>query len=114
MTTNPKQGEIWYVNLDPTKGTEKGKIRPVVVISNNLFAKSNIRIVVPITKYDLDHENYIWMIKIMPDKINNLVKPSTIDCMHLRAVDKVRFTNYFGNISQPIINDIKSVISFII
>ena len=31
----PQRGEIWLVSLDPTLGTEIGKTRPAVIISNN-------------------------------------------------------------------------------
>lgn len=30
--TNPKRGEIWLVQLDPTRGQEIQKTRPAVVI----------------------------------------------------------------------------------
>ena len=34
-----KQGEIWYVGLNPTKGSEQASFRPVVVVSGNLLNK---------------------------------------------------------------------------
>jgi len=30
--TNPKHGETWLVDLDPTRGQEIQKTRPVVII----------------------------------------------------------------------------------
>jgi mRNA interferase MazF len=30
---NPKRGEIWWVNLDPTQGREIKKHRPCVIVS---------------------------------------------------------------------------------
>ena len=32
MTQKIKQGEIWLANLNPSKGTEPGKTRPVLII----------------------------------------------------------------------------------
>ena len=32
---NVKKGEIYYAELDPTKGAEMGGRRPVLIISNN-------------------------------------------------------------------------------
>ena len=47
-----KRGLIIEVNLDPTKGSETGKIRPCVVVTNNTY---NERVpviqVVPITAW---------------------------------------------------------------
>ena len=33
----PNNGDIWMVNLNPTKGREQSGIRPVLVISVDLF-----------------------------------------------------------------------------
>ena len=30
-----KRGEIWFANLDPTKGSETAKRRPVLIVSND-------------------------------------------------------------------------------
>jgi len=37
---SPKRGEIWLVQLDPTRGQEIQKTRPAVVISNVLQVRS--------------------------------------------------------------------------
>lgn len=36
--TNPRRGEIWLVQLDPTRGQEIQKTRPAVVISSEIFS----------------------------------------------------------------------------
>jgi len=35
---NPRRGEIWLVDLNPTRGQEIQKTRPVVTISSDLFS----------------------------------------------------------------------------
>ncbi|MES2386627.1 MAG: type II toxin-antitoxin system PemK/MazF family toxin [Bacteroidota bacterium] len=32
-----KRGQVWMANLDPGRGTEPGKIRPVVVIQTDFL-----------------------------------------------------------------------------
>ncbi|WP_086541261.1 type II toxin-antitoxin system PemK/MazF family toxin [Algoriphagus antarcticus] len=32
-----KQNKLWLANLNPARGTEPGKIRPVVIIQTNLL-----------------------------------------------------------------------------
>lgn len=34
MTTICNHGEVWLANLNPTKGTELGKSRPVLILQN--------------------------------------------------------------------------------
>lgn len=45
-TTRPRRGEIWWVNLEPTVGSEIRKKRPVVVISSD--AINRLRLPVPL------------------------------------------------------------------
>lgn len=38
MMINPKRGEIWQVNLDPTIEQEIKKKRPVIIISSDIYS----------------------------------------------------------------------------
>lgn len=31
----PKRGEVWWINFDPSTGSESKKIRPAVIVSND-------------------------------------------------------------------------------
>ncbi len=37
MIIKIKRGQVWWANLDPAKGTEPVKIRPVVVLQTDLL-----------------------------------------------------------------------------
>ena len=45
----PKRGDIWRADLEPTRGDEINKMRPVVVISDDDIGALNLRVVVPVT-----------------------------------------------------------------
>jgi mRNA interferase MazF len=50
MAVKPKRGEVWWINFDPSIGSEIKKIRPAVVVSNDAANKYLGRFqVVPIT-----------------------------------------------------------------
>ena len=50
----PEQGDIVYLDLNPTKGHEQKGSRPAIVISNNIFNKNTkMAIVCPITIFPL-------------------------------------------------------------
>jgi len=48
MTTNPKRGEVWLVQLDPTRGQEIQKTRPAVVISSEMFSSIPMLLIIPV------------------------------------------------------------------
>ncbi|MDO8671328.1 MAG: type II toxin-antitoxin system PemK/MazF family toxin, partial [Dehalococcoidia bacterium] len=49
--TNPLRGEVWMVNLSPTRGHEQAGIRPGVVVSTNGFNRgpAGLAVVLPVT-----------------------------------------------------------------
>ena len=50
MKRSPLRGEIWWVALDPTLGSEIRKTRPAVVVSNDSCNRHGSRVVVlPLT-----------------------------------------------------------------
>jgi mRNA interferase MazF len=69
-----KQGDIWLVDLDPTRGAEIQKVRPVVIVNNNSLGKLPLKIIVPITDWKDRYEIASWMIRIQPNRQNGLLK----------------------------------------
>jgi mRNA-degrading endonuclease toxin of MazEF toxin-antitoxin module len=67
-----KQGEIWLINLDPAIGAEIKKVRPAIIVNDNSLGKLPLKIIVPVTEWKEKYEIAQWMIKIEPDKENNL------------------------------------------
>lgn len=93
-----KQGEIWYVDLNPTKGSEQAGFRPVVIISGNLLnAYLNVVICCPLTT---KVKNYKGNVVLQPSKLNNLNEVSEILTFHIRSISKERFTKKIGYISK--------------
>ncbi|MCE8163640.1 MAG: type II toxin-antitoxin system PemK/MazF family toxin [Candidatus Moeniiplasma glomeromycotorum] len=75
-----KRSEVWWVDLGKTVGTEIGKIRPCVAISNNLQNKISSRIVgVPLTSQPVSNNVLHIQIKlankmtcILPEQIRSI------------------------------------------
>jgi mRNA interferase MazF len=91
------RGDIIIVNFEPVRGSEQGKIRPAVVIQNNIGNKySKLVIVSPVTGKIYDRELPIH-VKVTAQE-SGLVKDSTILLNHIRSVDKSRIRKKIGKL----------------
>ena len=99
----PEQGDIVYLNLEPTKGHEQSGIRPAVVISNNVFNKNTkMAIVCPIASNDKEFPTHY--------KLEDTTKiHGSVLCEHIRSIDyeyrKLKFIEKLSN------NDYISIIT---
>lgn len=82
-------GEIWLANLNPGKGTEPGKIRPVLILQNQalLDADHPSTLVIPLTTNLIDDAEPL-RIRITAD--GKLNKDSDLLLDQLRAIDNKR------------------------
>jgi len=96
-----KRGQIIDVNLDPTKGSETGKVRPCIVVTNNVYnEKLPVIQVVPITEWNEKKSKIRTNIEIQPSSDNGLDKLSIADCLQTRPIDyKSRFVSFRGSLS---------------
>jgi len=90
------------INLDPTLGSETGKIRPCIVVTNNVY---NERVpviqVVPLTAWNLKKGEIKTNIEISPSPTNNLSKKSVADCLQTRPIDRrFRLVKVRGKLTQ--------------
>ena len=93
-----KQGEIWYADLNPSKGSEQAGFRPVVIISGNLLNKHlKVVITVPLTS---KIKNYQGNPILIPDTTNNLREISEMMVFHIRSISKERLVEKIGKISE--------------
>ncbi len=87
--TTLKRGMIIDVNLDPTQGSETGKVRPCVVVTNNTYNKRVPVIqVVPITAWNPKKARIRTHVEIEPTPETGLTKKSVADCLQTRPVDR--------------------------
>lgn len=97
-----RQGEIWYANLNPAKGSEQEGFRPVVILSGNLLNQHlPIVIVAPLTS---KIKNYKGNPVLSPTQENGLKKMSEILVFHIRSISKDRLTERVGKMDNENLN----------
>ena len=75
---NPKRGMIADFDLNPTKGTETGKIRSGIIVTNDIYnARLAVIQIVPLTKWSVKKSRIITNITLTKNKQNNLAKKHT-------------------------------------
>lgn len=86
MIKFPKRGEIYWINLDPTVGSEINKTRPALVISNDSGNEYSQRIIVaPIT-------SSITKVYPFEVKVEVAAKEGKVLLDQLRSIDKQRIS----------------------
>ena len=100
--TTLKRGMVINVDLNPTKGSETSKVRPCVIVTNNIY---NERVpviqVVPITGWNSKKGQIKTNIEIAASKENGLTKRSVADCLQTRPIDhRFRLVKVRGNLTE--------------
>ena len=99
MTAYTVRGQIVEVDLEPVVGHEQGRVRPCIVVQNdvsNRFASTTI--VVPLTDArNIAHRSPVYV--LAPRGDGGLKKDSLVLCDQIRTVDQQRFGRLFGVLS---------------
>ena len=101
--TTLKRGMVIDVNLDPTTGSETGKIRPCIIVTNDIYnARVPVIQVVPITAWSTKKAKIATNVGIDPTRGNGLSKKSVADCLQTRPIDhRHRLVKIRGLLSSP-------------
>ena len=88
------RGQIWDVRLDPVEGSEMGKTRPCLVISNDVANHFSARVVIAAISSSVPRKSYPFLVQL-PDEIR-MPRASWVHCEYLRTVDKGRLGRFYG------------------
>jgi mRNA interferase MazF len=95
--TTVSRGEVWLVDLNPTRGHEQAGKRPCLVISVNMFNQgaSELIVVLPITSKE---KGIPFHVEINPPD-GGLTLRSFIKCEDVRSISIERFERCLGTAS---------------
>ncbi|MBM3242752.1 type II toxin-antitoxin system PemK/MazF family toxin [Candidatus Poribacteria bacterium] len=102
---NPSRGEVWFADLEPTRGREQAGQRPVLVISAAPFNHSlaGLVIVLPITT---KAKGIPYHIEINPPE-GGLMEQSFVKCEDVRSITKERLSRRWGEVSSATLTAIE-------
>lgn len=96
---------VWLANLDPVVGSEQGKTRPVLVISQTALNQTlPVVNVLPITSRKPNRRIYPNE-TLLVSQTANLTNESIVLCYQIRTLDKQRLIKMIGNLGDPVIQE---------
>jgi len=106
------QAEIWYADLNPTKGSEQSGMRHVVILSGNML-NSLLKVVItcPLTT---NVKGYKGNVVLQPSAMNGLSQPSETLIFHIRSISKDRLVRKIGHITADELAELKTSLSDIL
>jgi len=108
-----KHFEIWIADLETQRGTEAGKVRPVLILQTNLLNSEHPSTVVcPITT-NVAKESEILRVHLKKGTAN-LNSDSDIMIDQIRAIDNRRLVKKAGELSKELRNKVKENIKIVL
>jgi mRNA interferase MazF len=102
---DPRRGEIWLANLNPTRGREQAGRRPVLIISVNAFnaGPADLAIVLPITSTLRDIPLHV----VIRAGQGGIRHDSAILCEAIRSISKDRLISKWGLLAPELVAEVE-------
>lgn len=100
MTTEYKQGDIYYADLSPVIGSEQGGVRPVLIIQNDTGNKYSPCVIVAIITSRDTKAKLPTHVNMSANIRNGLKSDSMIELEQIRTIDKKRLQKRIGRIGK--------------
>lgn len=105
------QYDIWLEDINPTRGTEAGKTRPVVIVQTDLLNDVHLSTVIcPITT-NIKSEIELLRVHLKKGQLDRL---SDILVDQIRAIDNKRLIKKLGKLTKDQIHTLKDNIRIVL
>ena len=110
-----RRGMVIDLNLEPSVGSETGKTRPCVVVTNDDYnARVPVIQVTPLTMWTEKKARIVTNVEIEPSRDNGLTKKSVADCLQTRPVDyQKRLVRIRGRLDEDDMQNISEALRIV-
>jgi mRNA interferase MazF len=111
----PQRGQIWLVDFNRKSEKEINKIRPTLVVSNNIQNELDEQIIMAPLTSDEIKEVADYEVFIKNTKETGLDKPSKVLLQRVRAVEKeLRLINYLGEVDKETMKEVEKALKTVL
>ena len=111
MIKDYNQLEIYWVDLDPTKGSKTKKKMPCAILQSSLINKSSRTLIVcPILP---GHKSWPFVVNVTPSSRNGIDKDRHLNLKQIRVIDVSRIDSYQGALEFEYLDEVKKKICLI-
>ncbi|MBC7473261.1 MAG: type II toxin-antitoxin system PemK/MazF family toxin [Candidatus Sericytochromatia bacterium] len=103
---SPKYFELWYVDWNPSRGSEQSGIRPALIIQNDLANQNDKYPNTIVLAVSTKSKSVSFHVQIKPSLENGLKEISYIKCEQIMTISKERLLNKIGLLE----NDYKLIV----
>jgi mRNA interferase MazF len=101
-----KQFEIWIADLNPKRGTEPGKVRPVIIVQTDLLNSEHPSVIVCPLTTNVQPESEVLRVHLRKSKFG-MKEDCDIMIDQVRAIDIRRLIKRVGAVDQSTVVRIK-------
>ena len=103
----PRRGELWSAELNPRRGSEAGKVRPVVVIQSDLLNEANHEStwILPCTT-QLTGESILRV--ELPTRMAGNARACEVMIDQSRAIDRRRLVRPLGRLPPSVMREVSA------
>ena len=80
------------------------------VLTANSAGRMRLQIVVPVTGWQPQFENYFWLVRLTPSAANGLTKESAADAFQVKSVSENRFERRLGYVDSELLDEVAAAI----
>ena len=106
-----KQYDIWLADLNPTRGTEPGKTRPVVILQTDLLNSVHLSTIICPTTTNVQPDIALLRVHLKKGQLERL---SDVLVDQIRAIDNKRLIKKLGRLTEDQIVKLKENISIVL
>lgn len=104
-----KRGEVWLADLNPTRGSEQGGTRPVIVFQNDIVSQCSTTVItIPLTS-NLRRAS-LPICLLIPSGEGGLDRDSVALCYQLRVIDRTRLQRKLGDLAPETLTNLEGIV----